>query len=323
MCAFTAGCLSGSPPWGERTKDLNRVYCLDGRDDRRIIYRDSETPQAPLTLLFVHGLASNKGTWQFVAPAFEPEYRVILIDLLGHGDSDKPARYEYSMGAQGDLVRKFILEKDLPDLVVIGCSYGGGVTLEALLPLFRAGQAERIRGVVLIGAAALDFKPPPEHALAEIPIFRELVLLCLGPDGLARRLLTQVFWRDDHIPAELIREYARAYRTPGAVRAALYAGLEIVTELRARRHEPGRYAPIDCPVLILWGDHDAIVPQDVMRRLVATLPNARGCVVAACGHTPQEEQPAKTTALVQTFLRELRKRGAPSHGQESKHPAEE
>ena len=88
--ALAGGCASGNPAWGERTRDLNRIFYLDGRDDRQIVYRDTETPAAPLTLLFVHGLSSSKGTWQFVSPAFEQEYRVILIDLLGHGDSSKP-----------------------------------------------------------------------------------------------------------------------------------------------------------------------------------------------------------------------------------------
>ncbi|GAG49449.1 unnamed protein product, partial [marine sediment metagenome] len=149
-------------------------FYLDGRDDRRICYRDSRTPNASLTLLFVHGVASSKGTWQFIAPEFEPDHRVILIDLLGHGDSSKPARHEYSMGAQGDLVRKFILEKDLQNVVVVGCSYGGGATLEAVLPLFRSGHTGRIRGLVLIGAAALDFPPPHKYALVKCPFLRAL-----------------------------------------------------------------------------------------------------------------------------------------------------
>ena len=63
------GCAAGPPAWGIRTAHLNRAYYLDGRDDRRIVYRDSQTPDARLTLLLVHGLGSSKGTWQYAVRA--------------------------------------------------------------------------------------------------------------------------------------------------------------------------------------------------------------------------------------------------------------
>ena len=302
---LVGGCAAGGPAWGERTGHLNRVYYLDGRDDRCIVYRDSQAAESPLTLLFVHGLASSKGTWQFVAPEFERDCRVILIDLLGHGDSSKPARHEYSMSAQGDIVRKFILDKNLQDVVIVGCSYGGGTTLEAVLPLFRSDQARRIRGLVLIGAAALDFPPPPAYAMVRCPFLRVLGLVFTTPEGLARELLRTVFWRDNAIPDELLREYTRVYRQPGAILAGVHGGLEIFDELRARRREANRYAAIDCPVLLIWGDHDSVVPPEVMDELAEMLPQARKWIIPDCGHTPQEEQPEQTAAALRRFLHSL------------------
>jgi pimeloyl-ACP methyl ester carboxylesterase len=306
-----AGCAAGEPAWGERTRNLNRIYHLDGRDDRRIVYRDTETPDAPLTLLFVHGLASSKATWQYITPGFEHEYRVVLIDLLGHGDSSKPDDYEYSMSAQGDLLRKFILERGLRDVVVIGASYGGGSSLEAVLPLYWGGQGKRVRGIVLLAATGLDFAPPESYKLARCPPLRGLALVFGSPEGFARALLKEVFWRDDRIPEVLVREYARVYHESGAVRVAFQAGIEIFDELRARRRDPQRYAAIGCPVLLLRGDHDRVVPADVAERLAAVLPHAEVKVIADCGHAPQEEQPEETATAIRGFIADCL-RGEPS-----------
>jgi pimeloyl-ACP methyl ester carboxylesterase len=58
------------------------------------------------------------------------------------------------------------------------------------------------------------------------------------------------------------------------------------------------------PTLILWCDHDRIVPLDVGIKLRRTLPNAELKLVEGCGHMPHEEQPEATLSLIQGFLGE-------------------
>jgi pimeloyl-ACP methyl ester carboxylesterase len=58
------------------------------------------------------------------------------------------------------------------------------------------------------------------------------------------------------------------------------------------------------PVLLLWGEHDRIVPSHVARCLLDALPTARLAVIEACGHAPHEECPDRTLAILEPFLRE-------------------
>jgi pimeloyl-ACP methyl ester carboxylesterase len=64
----------------------------------------------------------------------------------------------------------------------------------------------------------------------------------------------------------------------------------------------GRYKTIQLPTLIVWCDHDRIVPFEVGLKLRRTLPNSTLKLVEGCGHMPQEEQPAATLGLLESFI---------------------
>ena len=192
-----------------------RTFLLDGRDDRPIAYRDNQRTDAKLTLLFVHGLSSSMGSWHFVAPAFDDEYRVVLVDLVGHGDSCKPELFDYSMSGQGGMLRALIRGLALKNVVIVGSSYGGGAALEAALPWCGESRCAPIRGIVLLDPAAVAFKPPGEYALIEWPLARWLLKWTMSPRALARRLLQESFVRDARIPAVLLAERTRVLSDPG------------------------------------------------------------------------------------------------------------
>jgi len=63
-----------------------------------------------------------------------------------------------------------------------------------------------------------------------------------------------------------------------------------------------RYGTIELPTLILWCDHDRIVPLEVGLKLRRTLPNSTLRLIEDCGHMPQEEQPASTLQLLKGFI---------------------
>ena len=226
-----------------------------------------------------------------------------MVDLLGHGDSSKPRNADYSISAQADILHKFIIEKNLRDLVIVGASYGGGIALETALPLFQSGQGSRVRGLVLVDAAALYFPPPPAFAFVDCPVTRELVLLFSTPDSLARTLLEEVYQHP--VPPEMVHEYARILRQPDAIHATVAAARDLFEELQARRGEECRYSVIDCPVLLVWGEYDRTVPRQVMCDLAAVLPHSRVELVATCGHALEEDCPAPTLAAITSLLADV------------------
>src|SRR5919108_4097602 len=79
------------------------------------------------TLLFLHGFGANSYTWSKVSPTLSQNYRLILIDLKGHGASPKPNDRAYSLHDQAELVSAFITDNGLEDVTLIGHSLGGGI----------------------------------------------------------------------------------------------------------------------------------------------------------------------------------------------------
>jgi pimeloyl-ACP methyl ester carboxylesterase len=98
----------------------------------------------------------------------------------------------------------------------------------------------------------------------------------------------------------MVDAYAAPLSTRDGVRAALDAGRMIVPDEIDELSR--RFADLDLPVLLLWGDNDRVVPLSIGERLAAELPNARLVVLERCGHLPPEERPEDSLALVTSFL---------------------
>lgn len=302
-----AGCVAPTPTWGERTKHLNRTFAIEGRKGWELTYRDAGPADAPLTLLFVHGMAGSKVTWSNVAPALEHGYRVLLLDLLGHGDSSKPGDADYSMTAQAQLLEQFIRRQDLNNLVVVAESFGGSVALEALLSLSKSPDWKRIHGLVLIGATAFHYPRPARLDWLDSPFLSWLVETLNGSASAARLILSSSFFHDDRIPPELLAEYERVFRDPAARRVPIVAGRRLYQDLAERKQDGKRYAGLDCPTLLLWGEYDEVVPHVVMCKLAQTLPQTVCVILPDCGHTPPEECPAQTVMELRAFLKRVEK----------------
>jgi pimeloyl-ACP methyl ester carboxylesterase len=101
------------------------------------------------TLLLLHGLGCNSGTWLPLMPKLAERFTVIAPDLLGHGDSAKP-RGDYSLGGYANGMRDLLTLLDVDRVTVAGHSFGGGIAMQ-----FAYQFPERTERVVLIGSGGL------------------------------------------------------------------------------------------------------------------------------------------------------------------------
>lgn len=107
-----------------------------------LAYFDNES--GPTTLLFLHGAFINKAYWQNQLSYFAPNYRVIAIDLVGHGDATHN-RTEWTGQNYGKDIDEFIKKLSLKNVILIGHSFGSDVMLETV-----AEDASQIKGLVEI-----------------------------------------------------------------------------------------------------------------------------------------------------------------------------
>ena len=250
-------------------------------------------------LLLIHGFGASTFTWRHVAPELAKTHRVIAVDLKGFGQSDKPFDGRYSVFDQAELLAQLIEDKDLRNLTLVGHSFGGGIALLLALEANRRLEG-RISRLVLLDTIAYPQHIPVFFRLLDVPLVSQLGVRMVPPSVQTRVALRIAYLDDSKIDPEEVEIYAAPLKTAAGKHAIIHSARQIMPEGIAELSE--RYKTIELPTLILWCDHDRIVPLEVGLRLRRTLPNSTLRLVEDCGHMPQEEQPELTLQLIKAFI---------------------
>jgi pimeloyl-ACP methyl ester carboxylesterase len=259
------------------------VGCLDAGASR---------PSGAPPLVLLHGIGADHGEWALTLPLFARRRRVVAMDLLGHGRSDKPAGggVEYRIRLLADAVVDAIEAlPDRPDRVdLLGHSLGGAVALDVVRRCPRL-----VRRLVLVDTAGQPVDETIDLLAASLPFVP-------GSYADARRLLsTSVNSR--FLGHPLVALAATLYKGRRKNRPQL---MKLVASMAAGEDvvKPRDLARIPHETLVLWGDRDRIFPLAAGHRLVRGLPNARLEVLPRCGHVPPTERPVAFARRVLAFL---------------------
>jgi pimeloyl-ACP methyl ester carboxylesterase len=296
LLLLAMGCAGVPVPSATLEQSLGESKIFDYHGVRINYYEAGQGP--PVILL--HGFGSSAYSWRFLGPALAADHRVFTLDLKGYGLSAKPEDGKYAISDQADMVAEFIRTRDLHDLVVIGHSMGGGVTL---MTYFKVAEDEpaRIKKLVLIDSAGYPQKMPWFIWLAKAPLLGSVGGKLVSPRFAAAQVLKKCYYHKDRITDEQIDTYAYYGSLPGAREAVVATAQQIEPEdIDAII---ARYQTIKVPVLIVWGADDEVVPVDVGRNFKRDIPDSQLVILPQCGHIPQEEEPGETTRTVAAFLR--------------------
>ena len=262
-------------------------------DGLRIHYRAAGAGPA---LILIHGIGANLFTWRLVFDALAQEYAVYALDLKGHGLSDKPDSGDYSPFGMADLVAGFMDALGLESARVIGLSMGGAITLA-----LAARHPARVRQAVAISPAGypLDYHVMPVAArLAGTLLGSAIAALMLRQRGIIELYLRQNYYEPDRLcTPEAVDGYFLPLLTPG-----LGGVIPRLARDFGQTSIAHRLRDIAAPTLILWGQHDAIIPMHWGHRFQRDIPNAELVVFPKCGHCLQEEQPERFLETVHAFF---------------------
>ncbi len=262
-------------------------------------------------VLLLHGLNDSHLTWEQIAPEFARDRRVLVLDLPGHGLSDRPdAGYELEWYAR--LVAGWMEALELPAVDIVGHSLGGGIAL-MLLTLCRP----RIRRLVLAAPGGLGREIAFILRLAAFPGIVEHLgqpFMALG----TRLALGR--WRSK-LPPSRIAELNAMNARPGTARAFARTARGLMS-WRGQRHSFLRRAhELDelPPIVVLWGDRDAIIPIAHGKALLRAVEGASFVELSGCGHYLHHDDPqaflqAVRGALDVAFWPPMRLRAAPPAG---------
>lgn len=295
-----AGVLFGGALWAY-TPDLPREFLLQRYANAqskfievagaRAHVRDEGKPDA-MPLLLIHGSLGSLQVWDGWVAELKDRYRLITVDLPGHGLTGDWPRGDFTVEAYADFIEVLADTLHLDRFAVAGHSLGGAVAWT-----FAVTRPERVSQLILVDAAAYPRQGEAtwRTRLARAPLIGDIGIY-FKPEWLARRALKDVYANPAMVTPERVRRFSELQRFPGDREATLQ---------RTRNQEPLDPAPLkrlDVPTLIIWGAQDHWVPIADAFRLQTDIKGARLAIFEKPGHNPMEEDPTGTAAAVAAFL---------------------
>jgi len=248
-------------------------------------------------VLFIHGFASFSFTWMNLLRFLPEDLRCITIDLKGAGYSEKISDDHLAPFDQAVVVSEFIRRLDLRNMTLVGHSMGGAI---ALISMFNEPIRERVDGLILIDSAGLFQKLPKFiDDLTSTSPHSPLVKLA-KEDLLASLVLHQAYFDKNKLMAETVQEYADVLRQENAKECLINSARQIA--IANVRSFVENVRKIHVRSMIIWGENDEIIPLEDAYRFREDLPHAEVKIISSCGHSPQEEKPQDTAAMVAEFL---------------------
>ena len=287
--------------WPRRTVRIGDVELAV----REVPDADPGTPPA----VFVHGLNGSSLNFTAIGVLLADTVRGVAMDLPGFGHTE-PGRATWGLAEHGDLVERFLdAEFDQP-VHLVGNSMGGSIVVR-----LAAKRPDLVRTLTLISPALPDQRP---RAVAAY--FGALSIPRLGPAIMRRNAqlpferrmklgLSMVFGDHRSLPPDLIEAYEEELRRrdtqPWVADSVLAGARSIVAATVAR---PGRSlwadaARIECPVLLVYGGRDRLVPARIRNRAQAGFPDARLLYLPDSGHVAQIEHPLEVATAFRQLLR--------------------
>lgn len=250
-------------------------------------------------LILLHGFADSADTWRLLLDRLgRADRRAVALDLPGFGaadelDPDRPVLAQLTAFAVAAL-HSFAPRGGA---VVCGNSLGG------CLSLLLAEQPElELAGVVPVAPAGLDMAR--WFAIIERdPLLRSLLASPLPvPATVLQRVVSEVykrlaFHRPRGIEPLVARTFAGHFRDRAAAARILGSGRRMLPELR----DPFELERVCCPVLLVWGQQDAMVFQTGAERVLAAVGESRLELIDDCGHCPQIEAVDRLADLLLDF----------------------
>ena len=252
----------------------------------------SGDPQG-LPMVFAHGFGCDQNMWRFVAPAFEPDHRVVLFDHVGAGGTDPRAydaeRYASLDGYVEDVVA-ILEELDLRDTIFVGHS------VSAMIGVLAARRAPgRIGKLVLVG-------PSPRYiddgdyrgGFSEDDIDELLGSLASNFLGWSSAMAPVIMGNPDR--PELGEELTNSFCRMDPAIAEQFARVTFRSDNRAD------LSSVAVPTLVLQCAEDAIAPREVGAYVHRTIPDAELVVLDATGHCPNLSAPRETVEAIRAFV---------------------
>ena len=285
-----------APDWRSLYPFASQALELDG-----VRYHYVDEGQGEV-LLLVHGNPTWSFYWRDLIGPLSRKYRVIAVDHIGCGLSDKPRDYPYTLAQHTENLTRLVDALDLRDVTLLAHDWGGAIGLGAAV-----AQRERFARFVLFNTAAFrSHRMPWRIRACRVPILGRLAVQ--GLNGFARAALRMAVCHHERMTPAVRAGLLAPYDTwqhrqaidrfvadiPMSPRHPSYATL-----LQVEQRLP-RLA--DSPWMFIWGMRDWCFTPEFLERFLEFFPAAEVHRLADAGHYVVEDAHERIVPLVERFL---------------------
>jgi len=254
-------------------------------------------------LLLVHGNPTWSFYWRDLIKRLSPRYRVIAVDHMGCGLSDKPADYPYRLAQHAGNLARFVDQLDLREITLLAHDWGGAIGLSAALR-----SEERYRRFVLFNTAAFRAGPIPWRIrVCRTPLLGPLAVQ--GGNAFARAALTMAVEHHERMTPE-VRAGLLAPYDSWAHRRAIQ---RFVEDIPISPSHPSHPALMELenglprlaarPWMFIWGMRDWCFTPAILEQFLSFVPRAEVHRLADAGHYVIEDAHERIVPLVDDFCR--------------------
>jgi 2-hydroxymuconate-semialdehyde hydrolase len=262
--------------------------------DARLYYYAAGTRGAGEPIVLLHGFPTSSHLWKGVVPLLPDGHRIVVVDLLGFGRSDRPAGRPMGLRSHAERVIALLDALGINYACVVGHDVGGGIA-----QMLAVRWPARVSRLGLVNSVAYDEWPVREVKLARamLPLTRHL-----PPTWLLSFLRTELLrgYADHEMGTHSIERYVKPFATVEG-RDAFMDHLLALDPAETAALAP-RLKDLVQPTAVLAGAHDPFLPTAIAERLAQEIPGATLDLLADARHFCPEESPEQVAAFIRRLL---------------------
>ncbi|KOP80075.1 alpha/beta fold hydrolase [Cytobacillus solani] len=271
----------------------SNLITLNGNE---IYYESYLHAHSKKTVVLLHGFLSSTFSFRHLIPLLKTEFSVISVDLPPFGKSGKSTSYIYSYENHSMTIIKLCESLQLKDIIIIGHSMGGQIALNIAYL-----RPDLIAQCVLLCSSAYLQKSKRSLIMSSyLPFFHLFIKRYLEKSGVEKNLRNVVY---DH--SKIDKEMEKGYLEPFLEDRIFHALTRMIRDREGdlpneKLHE------IHTPCLLIWGEHDKVVPLHIGKQLHKDLKNSKLIVLKETGHLVPEEKPEEVLFHIKNFVNEYK-----------------
>lgn len=260
----------------------------------RLYYYAAGTRGAGEPVVFLHGFPGSSHLWHDVVPLMPPGHRLVVLDQLGSGRSDRPSRTSLSVTAHAERLRLLLDDLCIDSACLVGHGSGGAVAQALAI-----SHPERVSRLALIDSAAFSFWLRRAAPLARLLAGFGTLLGAPILAGLVHGSMLGGFADHDN-GRRALDQYLRTYTAQLGVHA-LMAQLRAMRDVEVASLAP-RLASISAPTSIIWGADDPYLGVSVGERLRDAIPGATLELIPGARHYAPNDAPDRVATALERLL---------------------